>query len=70
MEDEKVEERFVELEMIAADHERILKDLNQIVAEQARTIDLLVRQVRCLAENYDAGGQVKPLSEETRPPHY
>ena len=50
--------------------ERIIKDLNQIVAKQADVIDLLSRQVRYLSENFDASGAIKPLSEETPPPHY
>lgn len=70
MEPREIEDRFVELEIMAAEHERIIKDLNQIVAEQANVIDLLNRQVRYLCENFDATGAVKPLSEETPPPHY
>lgn len=70
MNDREIEERFIDLEMMAAEHERIIKDLNQIVAKQADVIDLLSRQVRYLSENFDASGAIKPLSEETPPPHY
>lgn len=67
---DEIEERFVSLESIIADNERTLKDLNQIVAEQAMMIDKLRRDVFFLAQNFDAGGQVRPLSEEVPPPHY
>lgn len=68
--DREIEDRFTDLEIMAAEHERVIKDLNQIVTEQAKIIDFLSRQVRYLCENFDAGGAVKPLSEETPPPHY
>ena len=49
--------------------DRTLKDLNQIVAEQALTIDRLEKEVRFL-ELHGAGEFVRPLSEEVPPPHY
>ena len=67
---EEIEERFIALESLAAEYERTLKDLNQIVAEQAMTIDKLQRDVYFLAQNFDTSGQIRPLSEETPPPHY
>lgn len=66
----EIEERFIVLESIVAEYERTIKDLNQIVAEQALKIDRLQREVFFLSQNFDAGGQVRPLSEETPPPHY
>lgn len=70
MDAREIEERFIDLETLAAEHERVIKDLNTIVAQQAQVIDLLNRQLRYLAENFDMSGAVKPLSEETPPPHY
>ena len=67
---DETEERFITLESIIAENERMLKELNQIVAEQALTIDKLRRDVFFLAQNFDAGGQIRPLSEEVPPPHY
>lgn len=66
----EIEDRFIALESVAAEYERTIKDLNQIVAEQALKIDRLQRDVFFLSQNFDVGGQVRPLSEETRPPHY
>ncbi|MBR1777116.1 MAG: SlyX family protein [Alphaproteobacteria bacterium] len=67
---DEIEERFIALESLAAEYERTLKDLNQIVAQQALTIDRLQREVFFLAQNFDSSGQVRPLSEEVPPPHY
>lgn len=67
---QEIEERFITLESIIAENERTLKDLNQIVAEQAMTIARLRREVVYLAQNFDISGQVRPLSEEVPPPHY
>lgn len=66
----EIEERFIALEMLAAEYERTVKELNQIVAEQAMTIDRLQKNVLYLMQNFDAGGVVRPLSEEVPPPHY
>lgn len=49
--------------------EKITEDLNQVIIEQGRMIDRLVKQnqyLMTLAEQ----DTVKPLSEETPPPHY
>ena len=70
MDIKEIEERFIALESIIADNERTLKDLNQIVAEQAMTIDRLQREIFFLVQNFDASGQVCPQSEEVPPPHY
>ena len=67
---DETEERFIALESIIAENERTLKDLNQIVAQQALTIDRLQREVIFLAQNFDTSGQIRPLSEEVPPPHY
>ena len=66
----EIEERFIALESVIADNERTLKDLNQIVAEQAMTIDRLRRDLFFLVQNFDVSGQVCPQSEEVPPPHY
>lgn len=41
----EIEDRFIALESVAAEYERTIKDLNQIVAEQALKIDRLQRDV-------------------------
>ena len=66
----ETEERFIALESLCAEYERTIKDLNEIVAQQALKLDRLEREVFNLINNFDAIGQVIPLSEETPPPHY
>lgn len=65
----ELEERLVAIEMALANQEKITEDLNQVIIEQGRMIDRLVKQNQywmTLAEQ----DTVKPLSEETPPPHY
>ena len=53
----------------AIGQEKITEDLNQVIIEQGRMIDRLVKQnqyLMTLAEQ----DTVKPLSEEPPPPHY
>ncbi len=63
---EKLEERMAHLE-------RLLDDLNEVVAGQASEIDLLTRRVQMLMEREaareaDGGGGV--VFGDERPPHY
>lgn len=67
---EELENRFIDLEMLVADQERTIKDLSEIVARQVQIIERMQKEVAFLVENYDPSGTVKPLSEETPPPHY
>ena len=65
----ELEERLVAIEMALANQEKITEDLNQVIIEQGCMIDRLVKQnqyLMTLAEQ----DTVKPLSEETPPPHY
>ncbi len=63
------EERFVRIEMVLTDLERQLEDLNQVIIEQGHIIDKLQKQNKYLSELLKQE-TVKPLEEETPPPHY
>ena len=69
MDDKILEKRLVDIEINLTNQERMLDELSDIIAEQAKTIDFLKKQnemmVRALQENV-----VKPQNEETPPPHY
>lgn len=69
MEDKILEQRLIDIEINLANQEKILDELNGVIIEQGKIIDLLRRQNKILLEalNEDT---VKPLSEETPPPHY
>ena len=65
----ETEERFIAIETALANLERVVDDLNAVIIEQGKKIDVLNKQNQFLLDvlNEDV---VKPLSEETPPPHY
>ena len=71
MEDKILEERLIDIETAIATQEKMLDELNQVIIEQGRLIDRLQKQNIYLAHMLKNGGEtVRPLSEETPPPHY
>ena len=63
------DERLIAIETALANQERIVEDLNSVVIEQGKMIDRLFKQNQYLLSVVDQD-TVKPLSEETPPPHY
>lgn len=63
------EERLIEIEMALANQEKTLDELNKVVFEQGQKIDHLLKLNKYLLDLVDKD-VVKPLSEETPPPHY
>lgn len=65
----ETEERFIAIETALANLEKVVDELNAVIIEQGRKIDVLNKQNQFLLNvlNEDV---VKPLSEETPPPHY
>lgn len=61
--------RITELEICATAHERTLEELSDEVFRLSKQVDFLMQQMKSLIESLDKI-QVKPLSEETPPPHY
>ena len=64
-----IAERLTDIERHLADIEKQLDDLNSVVIQQGNKIDRLEKDYRSLRDSMDAS-LVKPLSEETPPPHY
>ncbi len=64
-----MEQRLIDIEINLSNQEKMLDELNSVVIEQGKTIDLLRRQNKFLLEALKEDA-VKPLSEETPPPHY
>lgn len=64
-----IEDRLIDIEMAIANLQRIVDDLNDVVIQQGKTIDLLQKENKLLATMINSDN-VKPLSEETPPPHY
>ena len=69
MEDAEIRTRLMELEMISDTHQRMLDDLNDAIIRQEKIIEHLQKQNEMLKEALSQD-VVKPLSEETPPPHY
>ena len=69
MEKDDLDERLMNIEIALANQEKIIDDLNQVVIEQGKKIDLLQKQNQFLLDSLREE-TVKPLSEETPPPHY
>ena len=63
------EERFINLEMALTEQQRMLDDLNDVIIKQGKEIELIKKE-NALLKNLIEREQVKPLSEETPPPHY
>lgn len=70
--DERIEEKFTDLEMRIAFAEDTIEGLNMVVAKQQMTIDALHKQLNDLRDLMKAnqGSNIAKQSEETPPPHY
>ena len=64
-----MDERFENIEIALTEQQRMLDDLSDVMLRQQKEIDLLKKEnklLRALIEQET----VRPLSEETPPPHY
>ena len=66
---DEVENRLIEIETALANQEKFIDDLNEVIIKQGKIIDALVQQMKIIKETMPQDF-VKPLSEETPPPHY
>ncbi len=66
---QEIEERLTNLEMCVADQERTIDELNAELIRLNRVAEQVTRQYKWLIEQLQEN-PVKPLSEETPPPHY
>lgn len=65
------EERLIKIEMVLSNLERTVDDLNDIIIRQGKDIAFLQKQNHYLTEALrNTQSVVKPLEEETPPPHY
>ncbi len=63
------ENRLINIETAVAELQKTVDELNSVVIEQGKKIEYLQKMNRYLIENIDKD-VVKPLAEETPPPHY
>ena len=64
-----MQKRLDNIEMCLSEQERVLDDLNSEVLRLAKVVANLEKQVEQLKAEREES-LVKPLSEETPPPHY
>lgn len=64
-----LEERLIEIETALANLEKTVDELNEVIVRQDKEIEALKKSHKYIAELVEAE-VVKPLSEETPPPHY
>lgn len=66
-----MEQRIEDLEVRITYLESTVDELNQVVIKQQGQIDLLIEALKHQKQQLERGGElVRPLSEETPPPHY
>ena len=64
-----MEQRLINIEIAIANLQKTVDELNSVVFKQGNTIDKLTKENKLLATMIK-DNIVKPLSEETPPPHY
>ena len=64
-----MEQRLLDIEIAIANLQKTVDELNSVVFKQGNTIDKLTKENKLLATMIK-DNIVKPLSEETPPPHY
>lgn len=69
MPDFETETRFINIEMALDNQQRTIDDLSEMIIKQGKQIDKLIKQNEALKSALSTD-IVKPLSEETPPPHY
>lgn len=65
----QLNDRLMNLEIFVANQEKIIEELNTEIIRLSKITDVLVAQNKILIESLKES-PVKPLLEETRPPHY
>jgi len=69
MANEDIKTRLMTIEMTLAHHQKALDELSEMVIKQGKMLDYLTKQNAMLQTALEQD-VVKPLSEETPPPHY
>lgn len=64
-----VNDRLVDIELAITEQQKMLDDLNEVIIKQGKEIDMLKKE-NALLKTFIERDTVKPLSEETPPPHY
>ncbi len=65
-----LEEKIIRLETYVANQEKNIEELNQELIVQGKIIQKLQQQTKMILTTLFSDSPLKPLSEETKPPHY
>lgn len=64
-------DQVTDLEIRLTYQESALQQLNDVIVKQQDQIDALIEEIKRLRQQLQSGAEfVRPLSEETPPPHY
>ena len=69
MTEDEIKSRLIDIEMALDNQAKTMDDLSEMVVKQGKLIDHLLKQNQMLRDALSAD-VVKPLSDETPPPHY
>lgn len=69
---DQIEQRLIDLETRLSHHERMAEEMSEVVARQARTIDILTAQVTSMRERFrDMTDEWSRSPQDDKPPpHY
>lgn len=70
MREEDLEARLTAIEIMLTHQQKALEELSEMTVKQGKEIDFLVKQCAQFRDALADMEVVKPLSEETPPPHY
>ena len=69
MQEDEIDTRLTDIEMTLAHQQKAVDELSEMVIRQGKILDYLQKQMEMLLATTEQD-VVKPLSEETPPPHY
>lgn len=69
MTEQEILNRLINIEMTLDNQQKAIDDLSEMLIKQGKIIDHLQKQNEWLKDNINQD-LVKPLAEETPPPHY
>lgn len=69
MQEDEIDTRLTDIEITLAHQQKAVDELNEMVIRQGKILDYLQKQMEMLLATTEQD-VVKPLSEETPPPHY
>lgn len=69
MNEGEIYQRLINIELVLTHQQRTIEDLNEVIINQGKELENLAQQHKQLKALLEED-IVKPLSEETPPPHY